>query len=112
MTTFTLPYPPALNHLYATFRGRRILSREGRAYKMTVALKLRGEPILDGPVEVHIKAYRPRKAGDLDGCLKVLLDSMTGCLYRDDKQIVKIVAERFDDKTNPRIEVTVKIQEV
>jgi crossover junction endodeoxyribonuclease RusA len=107
---FTLPYPPALNHLYATFRGRRILSRKGRAYKAMVGILIagaRGAVICD-PVSVSVKLYRPQRRGDLDGALKSLLDSMTGLVYQDDDQIVRIVAERFDDKNNPRAEVTVE----
>jgi Holliday junction resolvase RusA-like endonuclease len=99
-----------VNHLYATFRGRRILSREGRAYKAKVGLLIKTAQVgtFDGPVSVGVKLYRPRKAGDLDGFLKSLLDSMTGLIYADDSQIVRLFAERFDDKHKPRAEVTVE----
>ena len=31
-----LPVPPSVNHQYATVNGRRVLSRDGRAYKALV----------------------------------------------------------------------------
>lgn len=102
-----LPYPPSLNSLYATFRGRRILSAKGRAYKKTVADCTYGLGFITGPVTVSVAVYRPRKSGDLDNTLKALLDSLTGILYTDDREIVRIVAERFDDAGNPRAVVTV-----
>jgi Holliday junction resolvase RusA-like endonuclease len=106
----TLPYPPQANHVYTVARGRKILSSQGRAYKQAVAVIAalsRGARLIEEPVEVNVKIYRPRRAGDLDNTLKVLLDSLTGCIWKDDKQVVRIVAERFDDKANPRAEVTV-----
>jgi crossover junction endodeoxyribonuclease RusA len=106
----TLPYPPATNHLYATFRGRRILSREGRAYKADVVAEVAKSqrPTLLGEVAVTVRIYRPRRSGDLDGRLKALLDGLTGAgVWRDDSQVVEIHATRHDDKANPRVEVEV-----
>jgi crossover junction endodeoxyribonuclease RusA len=59
------------------------------------------------PVAVTLRIYRARKQGDLEGFMKVLLDALEGIAYADDKQIVRILAERFDDKANPRVEVEV-----
>jgi crossover junction endodeoxyribonuclease RusA len=102
-----LPYPPAVNHLYATYRGRRILSRKGREYRRAVAVACAGVRPLAGDVAVRMKVYRPRKAGDLDGTFKSVLDSLSGIAYGDDKQVVELHATRHDDKDNPRVEVTV-----
>jgi crossover junction endodeoxyribonuclease RusA len=103
----TLPYPPSVNGMYATFRGRRILSREGRAYKKAVAEIAARQSIRPNaePFRVVVEVYRPRRAGDLDNTLKALLDSLTGIVWVDDSQIVEIVARRFEDKANPRAEI-------
>lgn len=46
---------------------------------------------------LHPKMRKNGKASDtrldLDNCIKVALDSMIGVMYKDDKQIVRIVAE-------------------
>jgi crossover junction endodeoxyribonuclease RusA len=104
----TLPYPPSLNNLYATVRGRRVLSAEGRRYKAEVAMLTRGIEVSTLPVRVVVRVYRPRRAGDLDNTLKCLLDSLTGAVWADDSQIVAIQAERFEDKSNPRVEIDIE----
>lgn len=106
----TLPYPPQANHLYAVVRGRKVLSREGRQYReasAAMALSQGMRPIDAGEVVVKLKAFRPRRAGDLDNVLKASLDSLKGIAWSDDKQIVRIEADRFDDKHNPRVEIEV-----
>ncbi len=105
MTRLELPYPPGDNHLYTVARGRKILSDEGRAYKLRVAwlCKMAKAKPLDGPVVVHIHVYRPRKVGDLTRAFKCLFDAVQGYAYRDDSQIVELHARRYEDKANPRV---------
>lgn len=106
----TLDYPPLGNRFYRNWRGRMVMSPEGRHYKATVALlglQAQAQPYT-GPVSVAITAYRPRKAGDVDSILKVLLDSLEGVAYTNDRQIVTLLVERRDDKARPRVEVTVR----
>ena len=105
-----LPYPPSLNALYRTVRGRVLLSREGREYKARIAALLRlpcFRPLV-GPVAVTVRAYRPQRRGDLDNTLKALLDSVQGLLYENDSQIVELHAHRLDDARNPRVVLTVR----
>ena len=105
----TLPWPPALNHLYRHVGPRVLLSRQGRDYKERAgfAAAVAGVRPLQGPLAVDLLLYRPRKAGDVDAYSKVLLDSMQGHLWEDDKQIVELHLYRRDDKANPRVEVRV-----
>ncbi len=69
-----------------------------------------GAKPVTGPVELSVRVYRPAKRGDLDNSLKVLLDALKGVAYVDDKQVKKIVAEQFDDPSNPRVEIEVHHQ--
>lgn len=109
----TLPYPPTLNRMYRAVvigkNARVLLSAEARSYKSKVAdiCAAANEKPLRGTVIVFVDAYRPRKVGDLDGALKVALDSLQGFCYENDNQVVRIVANRFDDKQNPRLEIEV-----
>lgn len=102
-----LPYPPSVNALYATVRGRRVLSKSGRQYKAQIARILTGTPIMEGEISITAKFFRPQKSGDLDNFLKCLLDALTGSAWRDDKQVFEIHAIRGEDKFNPRVEITV-----
>lgn len=58
-----------------------------------------------GMFEFHCRVYYPSMRSDIDNALKVVLD----CLQKtktisNDNKCVKIVAEKFIDKANPRIE--------
>lgn len=107
--TITLPPAPSANRYWRNFRGRMVTSAEARAYKEQAAWIARAagmEPVT-GDVSVTMRVYRAAKRGDLDNSIKVSLDSLIGVAYTDDSQIVRIVAERYDDKANPRVEVEV-----
>lgn len=111
MIKLTLPFPPVLNHLYPTTRtGKRVKSRAGREYAHTAGwqAKEQGAVPIAGPVAVTIDAYRPRRVGDIDAPLKVLLDALTGIAYEDDGQIEWLLIRRHDDAKNPRVELTIE----
>lgn len=105
----TLPYPPSCNAVWRNVYGRTLLSSKARVYRNRVDsyCHVRRVTPLEGDVMVSIIAYRPRRVGDLDGVLKLTLDSLQGWAFKNDKQVVRIVAERRDDKANPRVEVEV-----
>lgn len=107
----TTEFPPSLNKFYRTFRGRILISAEGRAYKLRTALKLKALRIipLEGPICVSLTLYRPQKRGDADNALKCLFDACNGLLWLDDSQIVEIHLWRKDDKANPRVELSVSL---
>ena len=58
-----------------------------------------------GFFEYHCRVYYPSMRSDLDNSLKVQLDCLqyTGTIKNDNK-CVKIVAEKYIDKSNPRVE--------
>src|SRR5215813_12704862 len=105
----TLPYPPTANLFWRHFRGRVVVSTAARKYRETVKHLCMLDCVqpLTGEVGMSVSVYRPRKAGDLDNTLKVLIDALRGLAYEDDSRIVLINAQRFDDKNNPRAEVYV-----
>jgi Holliday junction resolvase RusA-like endonuclease len=106
----TLPYPPSANAYWRTWKGRILVSAEARKYKQGVRLRAltAGVRPMSGPVMVALGVYRPRKTGDLDNTLKVLLDSLCGVAFEDDAQVVELHAIRFDDRANPRVSVSVE----
>lgn len=114
MIELRLPTPPAVNRYWRVPKalGRPILSAEAREYRLTAGALARAqthvEP-LTGPVAVEIVWTRERRAGDLDGRLKVLLDVLQGIAYADDAQIIEIHAWRRDkDEGDPGVRVIVR----
>ncbi len=109
--TFTLSMPPSANRLWRMDkRGFMRKSTEAVAYYELAGFEAikQGVEITDCDVAVTLKVYRARKSGDLDNRIKPLLDALQGVAFYDDKQVIEIHAYRFDDKNNPRVEVTIE----
>lgn len=116
----TLPLPPTTNAYWrSVVKGKRafpILSREARAYKARMAsiaaerraFDREAGPI-EGPCALTVWFFRPRRAGDVDGRLKPLLDALQGIAYVNDSQLVEIHAYNGHDPDNPRVEVEVVV---
>lgn len=107
----TVPYPISANNYWRvqTFGKRAgiFVTQEAKRYKEAVGLLAKGRSLLGGELVLRLNVFRPRKIGDLDNSLKVLLDSLKGVLFLDDKQVRRIEAERFDDAANPRAEIMI-----
>lgn len=62
---------------------------------------------IKGFFELYADVYFQSNQPDLDNSLKGLLDCLQGCCaIKNDRNCVKIVANKFIDKVNPRIEFT------
>ena len=62
---------------------------------------------IQGFFELYADVYFQSNQPDLDNSLKGLLDCLQGCkAIKNDRNCVKIVANKFIDKHNPRIEFT------
>lgn len=61
--------------------------------------------MLQGFFELHVRVYFSSMSHDLDNSLKVILDCLQYTkTIKNDNKCVKIIAEKFIDKNNPRIE--------
>lgn len=105
----TLPYPPSVNH-YKTV-GAVVRTKNGKIYQKRVnsvatkdfywqvwaRIRAQGLKSFDtATISVEIDVHSPdKRKRDLDGILKVLLDSMQrGGLYDDDYQIARLLVSR------------------
>ena len=62
---------------------------------------------IQGFFELYADVYFQSNQPDLDNSLKGLLDCLQSCrAIKNDRNCVKIVANKFIDKNNPRIEFT------
>lgn len=100
-------FPVSTNNMYF---GRRIMTPKARVAKEAIGFEANaqyhGEP-LEGDLHLRVEFYYPDKRNrDLDN-IKGLLDALTGILYRDDGQIVRLDLAKHLDRENPRIEITV-----
>lgn len=109
MIELTLPYPPSVNHykklgaLITTRNGKVYQSRvntdatKGFYYRVWFHLRSLGIKSFDrATISVEVDVFPPdKRKRDLDGILKVLLDSLQrGGLFDDDAQIAKLLVTR------------------
>jgi len=90
---------PSVNRYYRHTRdGRHYISPEGKAFKEKLGWLARAKKVkcTDQPVELVFVWYCKKgcRGGDLDNRLKVILDALEGIVYENDKQVVKISAEK------------------
>ena len=63
---------------------------------------------IQGFFELYADVYFQSNQPDLDNSLKGLLDCLQSCkAIKNDRNCVKIVANKYIDKNNPRIEFTI-----
>jgi len=117
MIEIELNYPPSANRYWRCFRNRMVPSKDAVAYKKHVQDILKGlefdlthDPVLViiclSP-KLTVKGEASKTCIDLDNALKVILDSLQGIIYDNDKQIKKIIAEYGQAKVNGGLKVQV-----
>lgn len=107
----TLPYPPSVNHYWRTFRGRMIVSKEGRDYRNEVEV-YRPIDCFTGRLIVTIKAWMPdKRRRDIDNLNKAILDAMTHAgFWADDSLIDDLRIIRAGVEKPGRVEVFIQEQ--
>lgn len=104
------------NHIYKyACRGNNpcmYLSDLGSTLKEQYALEARSQwrsQPLKGDVEVNISFFHgDKRKRDVDNYNKLILDALSGIIYDDDKQIQRLLIEKYYDKDHPRIEINIK----
>lgn len=99
--SLTLPWPPAMNTYYRTFRGRVLISEKGRRYRTQVIYLVRqahpGLRPVTGRLCVFLYGHPPdQRKRDVDGFAKALLDALTHAgVWQDDEQIDHLAITRM-----------------
>lgn len=107
--------PKSTQHVYKiACRGHfptMYMSAEGKKikqdYKKQIKKQWKWEPI-EGDVEITVRFYfGTKRRCDIDNFNKLLYDALTGVLWVDDSQIIRVITEKFYDKLVPRIEIEI-----
>lgn len=109
--TFDLPMPPSTNGLFSTFKGRRIITRAYKAWKLAAAEALGpqyaayGAPSVHRPVHLKIvlgMGYR----GDIANREKAITDLLVANIdMPDDRYIERLVIERDQSIEGARVTI-------
>lgn len=113
-----LPLPPSVNNQYVTVGRRRVLSKDAKGFRRSVAGIVRDafdrgriDPswpaqLKEQPLACDLTFYfeTPYKR-DLDGGLKIALDALFEALGLDDRYVVSLTLEKKIDPLQPRLEL-------
>ena len=103
-------------------------SRDYKDYIRLAASEHAPETLLEGPISLWIKVYRPTPKSfsmrkkklaelgrlrpvtkpDVDNYVKSIKDALKNVIWKDDSQVVKVVAEKYYSQ-KPRIEVKIEL---
>lgn len=114
----SLPLPPSVNNQYVTVGRRRVLSKDAKGFRRSVAGIVRDafdggriDPtwpaqLQEQPLACDLSFYfeTPYKR-DLDGGLKIALDALFEALGLDDRYVVSLTLEKKIDPLRPRLEL-------
>ena len=98
--TLTLPWPPAVNNLFATFQNRRIPSRRYKQWlaEALAAVRAQQPARIVGSFHVRVLLDRPdRRRRDLDGLLKAPLDCLVKAGVIEDDSLAQSIAIAWSD---------------
>ena len=110
--TLELPLPPSMNTYWRNFRGRTVLSKGGRDYKIAVQeyVTTHNVPKLGSErLQASITIFpRDKRKVDLDNRLKGLFDSLQDAgVFEDDEQFDRIIIQRGAIKPNGGCTITI-----
>lgn len=99
--TFTLPFPPSVNHYWRHVGNKVLVSSAGRKYRDAVIKSVAQQSVESfGTARVALMARLSppdRRRRDLDNMAKAMLDGLTAAnVYDDDSQLDMIVLRRGD----------------
>ena len=82
-----------------------------KKYENQFYIQLSGElrnKMIEGYFEIEVNVYYPSGRSDLDNSLKAILDCLQKAkAIKNDNKCVKITAQRFIDKKEPRVEFNI-----
>lgn len=104
------------NQSYRAGKGRFWMSVEGREFKSLIGLfarkAMRGTKPLICDVSVTIDFFYPSARNDIDGPVKLVLDSLQPDVLLNDRQVVELAIRKYVDRDNPRTSVVVTPKEI
>ena len=109
-----LPYPPSVNTYWRRVGRQMKISKQGREFRDRVCHIVQGLQIkpMTGPLAVSIMMFPPdNRVRDLDNIFKATLDALGqpgAGVYKDDSQIVRIVAEKMEPVAGGLLSVVVQ----
>lgn len=103
---------PSKSNMYRVAENRLVKTDVLRGYESSFFIQCRHyrNVRIDGYFELHVKIFYPNQLRDLDNGLKIILDCLQNAkIIKNDNKCVKIVAEKYLDVKDPRIEFSLTL---
>ena len=85
----------SINSFYRTFRGRMLISKPGREFKLEISKCLDITTKILGPIKLTlIFHFKDKRRRDVDNYAKVLIDCLKNVLFEDDDKIYILHMEK------------------
>lgn len=92
------------------FNGHAYTPKETERAEQWIQMHARKAKVrwTDKPVRLVVRFYRENgQCCDLDNLVKLVSDALNGIAWKDDRQVVELVAAKDIDRAHPRTEVEV-----
>jgi crossover junction endodeoxyribonuclease RusA len=108
-----LPWPPSVNAVWKSGRGRVFTPKKVKDYHIYVRALMRGKYQIKGRIDAFISVYPPdKRIRDIDNLLKIPLDSLQKAgVYKNDNQIDQITITRKEIIKGGFIRINLKERE-
>lgn len=108
--------PVSINRAYATIRGRRVLTQDGKNFKKSCWVEAQNAARANGikdkfkyPISLKIDLYLDSvKRSDVDNYIKLIQDGFEDIFWKDDREIKRVQAEKHFDKNVQKIVITIE----
>ena len=98
----------SVNKYYRSWKGRVLISQDGREFKKQVQVHLDNYEKILGKVELKLILYfKDKRKRDVDNYAKVLIDCLKNKLFEDDDMIYKLYMEKHIGYGENKIEIIV-----
>ena len=96
MITYSLPYPPTTNGLFATIGNRRVKSKAYAAWRVEAGwcIRQQGHASVDGSVAILMQCVAPdKRRRDISNLIKAVEDMLVEMrVIEDDSHVVTVTA--------------------
>lgn len=91
---------------YTTQATRDAESRVASSFRSNLGIRHTIETPVTGPLKVRLRFFRDTmRRVDLDNLAKIPLDALNELAWKDDSQIMSLIASKHLDRDNPRTEI-------
>ena len=101
-TTITIPFPPSVNSIWRSVKGRNILSKKYREWRTLASqeIMIQRPKAIESKVIVHILLDRPdKRKRDIDNYIKAPLDTLVHMDLIEDDSLVETLTIGWSGKT-------------